>query len=446
MKNNLTKLLMVFIGVLFSMSTYAQSYLEDPKWGANPEERTANAYLFNFYKDAYNTKNYGDAVSYMHQIIEKAPKVSENIYIYGINIFRTKIMRATSIAEKNAVIDTLMYVYDKRLEHFGDHATRGASFIKAVKAKEYLRYRPADLEGITVLFEDAIIEAGSNAALDVVNLYFKAKVDGYVTDIVEAEDLMDIYNQFIPLFEKSTSDNAEVEREVFEGQFISSGVANCENLEILFKENLAASPDDIEMLTKVYSLLSKAGCRTPFYISVAEQYFVEKPEVQTAMILASVYESQKNTVKALEYLLGAVALADTNEAKLSLYLRIAGSYLTAGNASESASVAKQAIEVDETSAFAYIILAQSYAVASTKSCTEFDSQTVNWLAYDVLATARRKIAADDSQTDNINEQMAVYRSNYPNKEEGFFRGLSEGESYTVKCGWLNGSTTVRFSK
>ena len=41
--------------------------------------------------------------------------------------------------------------------------------------------------------------------------------------------------------------------------------------------------------------------------------------------------------------------------------------------------------------------------------------------------------------------MSTYREYFPGQSDCFFRGLTEqGAAYTVKCGWVSGTTTVKY--
>ena len=41
--------------------------------------------------------------------------------------------------------------------------------------------------------------------------------------------------------------------------------------------------------------------------------------------------------------------------------------------------------------------------------------------------------------------MATYKDFFPGQSDCFFRGLTEqGAAYTVKCGWVAGTTTVKY--
>lgn len=444
MKTIYFKLVLALAICALSTNAFAQgSYLENPNWGATEADRQANALTFNFFTDNYNNNNYDAAVKYLQEMLAKAPKASANIYVYGVNIYKNKIAKATSVAQKKGYIDSMMMLYDKRIEHFGEHATRGKGYIMSFKARDYLTYNPADREGIIKLFREAIAENGEAVDSDILLIYFKELVDDYKADNIEADFLLNEYDRLIVFFDTDPSPEKEEAKKSFEAYFISSGAANCDNLEKLFGARITANPTDLPTLEKAVALLTRGNCKGDFFLSVAEKYYKAKPTSNTAMVLASAFEEKKDFTKALKYLHEAIANESDPTAKSNLCVRIAGSELSAGNARVAADFARQALSINPDNGYAQLILAQSYAVGANTACSDFARQSAFWLVYDNLAEARRMLANDEGQVKNLDSQMASLRQNFPTKEECFFRGLEDGAGYNVSCGWISGRTAVR---
>jgi tetratricopeptide (TPR) repeat protein len=206
-----------------------------------------------------------------------------------------------------------------------------------------------------------------------------------------------------------------------------------------FKGNETA---DIELIAKAFALMSRAGCTGELFIQIAEKQYVNSPSAETAIRLASIFENRKEFERALKYLNESLATEEDPAAKANLYVRIAASELGSNKASAAGAAARQAITLNPANGYAYLMLAQAYA-SSASSCDGISAQAVYWLVTDVLAKARGVFADDPAQVSSIDSQIATYRAYFPNNEECFFNGLSEGQSYTVKCGWINASTVVR---
>lgn len=187
----------------------------------------------------------------------------------------------------------------------------------------------------------------------------------------------------------------------------------------------------------------KAECYTAFLTEVGEQYYAADPSAQTAQLVASAYVKMGDDAKAVAFLKKAFEQATDPVTKAMIAVEISGTELSMKNAAEAAKYASQARQLNPENGYAYIMLAQSYAAGAT-ACQGFDSQTVFWLAYDVLASARKLFEAGSPELKQIDETMAMFRRSFPSRDELFFRGLTaEGAAYDVKCGWITGRTTVK---
>ena len=251
MKN--VKFLLSAACALFAVAAMAQQDFSDPKyavWGDTPQEREQNILNSNFLKESLDNKDYNAAAHYLKELLDKCPKASQNTFVRGITLYKNKIARAKSIAEKNTYTDSLMIVYDLRNEYFGDHPKYGTPYILDRKAREYLMYKPADRKGIREAFRAAIEAGGDNTDPETVVAYFSNLCDDYRnTDEVMPDEIIAEYDRLTPFFEKNPA--AAEYKSQFDAAFGLSGAASCENLERLFKGKLAAAPDDEALLAQV---------------------------------------------------------------------------------------------------------------------------------------------------------------------------------------------------
>ncbi len=444
MKSKGLQLLFFVLLVVSGVNLSAQNQQFGPEWGENAtqEQRHQNVMIFNYYKDAYDNNNFALATSYLPQLIENCPGALQSIYVYGINIYRNKINRARTLPERNMFADSLMMLYDLRMKYFGDHERYGRTYILELKAKDYLTFKSSDREGIRNVFMEAINASIDDPNPDLINLFFNELTEDYKSEILETDEYMNDYEKLAALMEKVTDPSADEAKTTFDALFINSGAANCENLEKIFKVRLESEPDNLENLRKAFNLLGRGECRTPFYFEVGEKFFAKEPSTATAIQLASAYEKNGNFVKSLEYLHQAVQNETDPAEKANLCVQISVTELASKNPKSAAEFAQMAIDIEPGNGYAYISLAQAYAEGVT-ACADFDRQTVYWLAYDTILNARRIFANDETQLKNVESLIAAYRSNFPSKEECFFRGLNDGASYDVRCGWISGRTTVK---
>ncbi|MCD7970017.1 MAG: enzyme of heme biosynthesis [Alistipes sp.] len=441
MENLFRKLTLTLAVTVCAIAAYGQQDF-GPKWGADPAEREDNVKKYNFFRDAYNNKEYDEALTYLPELLEKAPEGTQNLYIYGINIYKDKILKSTSLADKNSYVDELMKLYDMRSQYFGSDPQRGTPYILANKANDYASFKPADRENVIRYYQEALEANGESAEPDFVILYFNELTNDYKDDLIEADEYMAEYDKLEALFNLPHNSGAAGQKNTLEALFISSGAANCENIERLFADRVNNDPD-VETLEKAVMLLARGKCDSDFYGIVGDKLYAQKPTTWLAMNLADYYDAKGEATRSLEYLNAAIANEDDPEQRLNLAIRISGSELEAGNARSAADFARQAINQNPESGLAYFFLGQAYAVGANQ-CSGFDRQAAYWVVYDTLAKAKSLLGNDTSQVGNIDSQMARIRANFPTQEECFFRGLENGQSYTVRCGWVGGSTTVRY--
>ena len=71
---------------------------------------------------------------------------------------------------------------------------------------------------------------------------------------------------------------------------------------------------------------------------------------------------------------------------------------------------------------------------------EVERRANYWVAVDYLQKAK---AADGSLTEDCDKLIIAYRKYYPVKSDAFMYELLDGQSYTVNCGGMHATTTVK---
>ena len=270
----------------------------------------------NFLKESCDNRDYDAAAHYLKGLIDKIPDAAESIYQRGAVVYKNKINRAKSVAEKNMFIDSLMLMYDMRAQYFGDNVKPGkTAFILDQKAREFLRYKPNDRKGIREAFRAAIAQGGDSTDPETVVAYFSNLCEDYKnTDEVMPDEIIAEYDRLTPFFEKNPE--AGDYKSQFDAAFGLSGAASCDNLEKLFRGKLEAAPDDEALLAQAVALMSRAKCDGDFYFSIAEKYYTVKPSSETAMFLAQAFQSKGDYTKAMKYLNEALAVVALKKDRL----------------------------------------------------------------------------------------------------------------------------------
>ncbi len=436
--------LFVAAALLFCGAVRAQQDFSGPqyaKWGDTVEERQKNILSSNFLKEACDNKDYNAAAQHFMELVQNAPSASENTYVRGALLYKNKINRAKSLAEKEALVDSLLWTYDLRVQYFGGHPTRGRAYILDRKAREYLTYRPNDRAGIRRAFRDAIEAGGAATDPSTLVAYFSNLCADYKdTDEIMPDEVISEYERLTPFF---GADAAEF-RSQFDMAFGMSNAASCENLEKLFRAKLETAPEDEAVLAQAVALMSRAKCNSDFYFPTAEKYYEVKPSYETAMFLAQAFQNKGDYAKASKYLNEALEVETDPAEQQKLYVRIALVELAANHIPGAAAAARSARDLNPEDGVPYFVLAQCYGV-SAGQCGGFAGQAAFWVAYDTMARAIELLPSDSEYLDHARTSLSLFRNRFPTSEECFFNEATEGSRYTVSCGTAAGlATTVRF--
>ena len=428
-------------------SAVAQDF-NDPKyakWGNTPEERKENMLASSYLKEETANRNFNSAARYLQLLLEKCPSASETIYVNGVKLYKDKINRAESLAEKKMFVDSLLFLYDVRIENFGNHPKRGRVYLLERKAREYLTYKGDDREGVAEVFETAIAAQAQVGAVspEVVAIYFKNLCDDYQNDIVDAMTIVNTYDAYAQYFDNIAPEQQEY-KDQFEQCFGLSGAASCENLEAIFSKKVADNPEDAKLVEQAFKLMSRANCSSDFFFALGEKHYANKPSSEVAMLLAQGFQNIKNFDKANQYLREALAVETVAAEREKLYVRIGILDMSMNNFAAAVEAFREAQAINPENAHAPFFLAQCY-VNGAKGCSGLQKDAIYWVAYDLIQKALPLLEVSDPERVDAAKQLAVaYRAAFPTSEECFFNEVADGSSFTVNCGFAQGvSTTVR---
>ncbi len=426
---------------LMAMATMAQQDFSDPRyarWGDTPEQREKNILNSNFLKEAIANKDYNTAAGYFQALLADRPTATVNIYKYGVIIYRNKAARATSMAERKTMVDSLMMVYDKRIEHFGNDPKEGKVYILDVKARDVLNFLKTNRPAIREAFRAAIEAGGAQTKPETIVVYFSNLCEDYKnTDEVMPEEVIAEYDRLAPMLEG----NAEY-KDQLDAAFGMSEAANCENLEKLFRGKLANTPDDPEVLSQAVALMTRAKCTSDFYFEVAEKSYAVQPSAQMAIYLAQSFKEKGDYDKASKYLNASLATEEDPAERQKLLTQIAVIELVANNISAAAKAAREAIELNPEDGVPVFVLAQCYGISASNCGEQFERQAACWVAYDTMTRAIEKMGSESEYLDAARTSQSAFRNRFPSQEECFMRDLQAGQSYKVTCGLAAGMTTT----
>ncbi len=400
----------------------------------------------NFYRDFLKQGHLDDAAPLWQKAMTVCPpKVSQNMYIEGVRILKHLIKKADP-ARKQILVDSLMYVYDRRAELYPKYS------LKALENKvlDMMNYFAEDDK--TVFDENArVIElSGATVNPDLLVMQMSRAKALYEAGKISDEDVLNVYSKYSPilaeLVKNNPSDENKVKQGAFENFFILSGVANCDNLVKVFTPRYESNQNDANIMKTIGGLLSSNNCTdTELFMKSVTRLHELEPSFSSARLLYQLCSSKGQNEEAVGYLQQAIDSEDSNEIDdAMMLLEMATFQFTRMNLyGKAVQTAKLALEKDPSLAGKANMLIGTIWYQVKCGGNEMEQRAKFWVAVDYLTKAKNADPALEAEANDIIRNCRVY---FPTTEDAFMYDLTDGQSFSVSCGGMSATTTVRTNK
>jgi len=405
-----------------------------------------------FYKSYFQAGDLASAVPSWRIAVALCPRsATQLVYQDGARIIKEVLMRQPGMTPqyRSELIDSLMLMYDIRGEFYPTHRVSALQN----KIREMGFFMPDALEKRLAEVEVLVGLTGNNTLPEFLTLYMGLVGGLYADEKRSSEDMMDAYTKLIGILEsqeKAQPNNEEVKshKKSIEDIFISSGVATCENLITLFTPRFEANPEDLELVSKIVSLLLSSECiDSDLFVRSLTVLNQLSPSYKTAYYLYRLHLSKGDNNEAAKSLREAINSPEVTAEEKGNYLIEEGilNFKAFNNPTRAMSSARAAMEASSTVRGKAYMLMASIWVSLANKCGDDDieKRAPFWVAVDYLEKAK---AADRSCTEEANRMIAQYRQYFPLQEEAFMYDIMDGAEYTVNCIGFRETTTVRTRK
>lgn len=431
----ITLVLLTLAAAAFGTKVSAQG-----KYGADSAE--CIKYL-SYYQEYYKQKNYTEALPNWRKAFRLCPPTaSQNMLLNGMTLMSKEIAKTKDTQARAALVDTVLTLNDLRAQYYPKYA------VAALNSKG--QYITQYIKDYQVVYDELnkIIEAnGAQVKPSLLLLDLNAAIELYKKSAIGAEEVINTYQGAIGLLDKAgaSDENAKIRSDI-EGLFITSQVASCDNLIALFTPRYEADPENMELVTNIVKMLgSTEGCQNnDLFLNAVTKMHKSEPSASSAYYLYKLHSAKDESSEAIKYFEEAVSLCADDDPVKADYLIELATYCLKNNINGKAfDYAKKAAELKpDHQGKAYYLIATIWGAARCGG-NEIESRAKYWVAVDYLQKAK---AADASLTDDCNKLISAYSVYYPQKAEAFMYDVVDGQSYTVNCGGMRATTTVRTQK
>ena len=165
-----------FVFILIFALSYGESFSQS-KYGVDSVSCITNLSLFREY---YKQKNYMEALNPWRWTFQNCPKASGNIYKNGPIIIKSMIKERPK--QKKEYVDTLMLIYDQRIEYFGNEG-----YVLGRKGADLLRYDKSKFLDANEILARSIAMQKNSSDAGAVLAYFNT-LDMMVKNEIISED------------------------------------------------------------------------------------------------------------------------------------------------------------------------------------------------------------------------------------------------------------------
>lgn len=417
------------------------------KYGADSAE--CIKYL-SYYKEYFKQKNYDEALPNWRKAYKLCPPTAnQTMLIDGTTLVRRLIAKnATKKEYRNALIDTLMAIHETRAQYYPKYAVTSLNN----KGTDMLNYLKDDPEALYKGLSDIISRNNGDTKASILLFNLNAAISQYQSGKLEAEEVISTYQKNLSILEGAKPDsesekemNAKVKSDM-ESLFIASKVASCDNLIALFTPRYEADPNNIDLVTNIVKMMSSTDDCTDndLYLKAATSMHKLQPTAQSAYFLYRLNASRDNAADASKYMEEALSSEELDVATKAAYNYEYATFCVKNSLpAKGYAAAQKALELDPSYAGkAYFLMGTIWGSTSCGG-DEISRRAPYWVACDYMQKAK---AADASLTDECNRMIGQYSIYFPQTAEAFMYDLTNGQSYTVSCGGMRATTTVRTQK
>ena len=437
------KVILLFVVAAMAMMSGSKVSAQG-KYG--PDSTECIKYL-SYYTEYYKQKNYDSALPNWRKAYHYCPPSSRySMLSDGSTLIRNLIQKnKNNPVYKAQLVDSLMTLYDQRVEYFPKYAISSLNN-KALDMSNYMKDEPMKLlEGLTAIVDQTKEKTRTNVFVFQLN----TAIDLYKSGMIDPETVINIYDKGVEYLGQVTPKNEVEQRSIaktiedFETLFIQSQVASCDNLIALFTPRVEADPQNLDLAKNVVKIMSiTEGCTdNDLYLNAVNTMYTVEPSANSAYYLYRLYSGRNEYDNAVKYLEEAIASAETDDlTDGNYYYELAVYALKSRNSAKAYASAQKAMELNPSlSGKAYMIMGNIWG-STVCNGNDIERRAPYWVAVDFMVKAKN---ADESLTEDANNYIRQYSAYFPQTAEAFMYDVINGQSYTVSCGGMRATTTVR---
>lgn len=377
----------------------------------------------------------------------------------GRKIYKAMVAKTTDNAKKKEYNEMVLKLYDNQMECYKNEA-----FLWGRKAFDMF-YMPSYGYSTTTLdaFKKAMELGGNKTEYLIMDPLGQVLKYLYTAKKATKEDVIKIHGDVETIANHNMENNAKY-GEYYKSSFaifkshlseIESEVFDC----AYFKEKLLPQyqekPDDLETLKYVFVTLTRQGCdpEDPDLAEVKSKYETVAAEINAGLEAerrvnnpcydALQLQKEEKYEEAMKRYQECIASSDDMEPDAKAQVLYSMAFIQTwqfGQYAKARENARKAASLKPGWGKPYILIGDMYGKTSRKCGGDWDNRMAVLAAIEKYAYAK---SIDPEVASDANKRIGQYSAAKPEKQEGFMRGIKEGQAVKVGC-WIGETVKVRF--
>ena len=430
-----------------AMALFSSSNLSaQGKFG--PDSAECIKYL-SYYTEYYKQKNYESALPNWRKAYSLCPPTARySMLSDGTTLLRNLInQNAKNAVYRAKLVDSLMTIYDQRVEFWPKYAVSSLNN----KALDMYNYMKNDPERLYAGLNDVVAQTKEKTRANIFLFQLNTAIDLFREGSVEvdAEKVIGIYEDAIKYLGMMTPKNDVEKRSIdktiedVESLFITSQVASCDNLLALFGPRFEADPQNLDLAKNIVRMMGiTEGCQdNDLFLNAVNTMHTLEPSYTSAYYLYKLYAGRGDVDNAVKFMNEAISAEESDAVTdASYYYELAAFCFKSSKYALAYESAQKVIDLDPSLAGKTYMLMGTIWGSVPCGGNDIEQRAKYWVAVDFMNKAQ---AADEALAEDANAHIRQYAAYYPQTAEAFMYDFTNGQSYTVSCGGMRATTTVR---
>jgi tetratricopeptide (TPR) repeat protein len=414
-----------------------------------PDSAECIKYL-SYYTEYYKQKNYDAALPSWRKAYSLCPPTARYSMLSDGTTLLRRVIQANS---KDAVyrmklVDSLMTIYDQRVEFWPKYAVSSLNN----KALDMYNYMKNDSEKLYAGLTEIVNQTKEQTRANIFLFQLNTAVDLYKEGSLDPESVINVYENAVKYLGMMTPKNDTEKRSIektiedVETLFITSQVASCDNLIALFGPRYEADPENLDLAKNIVRMMGMTeGCTdNDLFLKSITTMHTKEPSYTSAYYLYKLYAGRGDVDNAVKYMNEAINAEESDAVTDGgYYYELAAYCFKNGKSPMAYEAAQKVVDLDPSLAGkAYMLMGTIWGSVVCPG-NEIEQRAKYWVAIDYMNKAKN---ADASLSVDCNNYINQYKVYFPQTAEAFMYDITDGQSYTVSCGGMRATTTVRTQK